>query len=62
MADRLRVGIAVLHGEEKEDDERDDDDGRASPPPNEEMQVTTILILGKAGNMSWTDRGGQTIE
>ena len=55
------MGIAVLHGEEKEDDERDDDDGRASPPPNEEMQVT-ILILGKAGNMSWTDRGGQTIE
>ena len=37
MADRLRVGIAVLHGEEKEDDERDDDDGRASPPPNEDV-------------------------
>ena len=37
MADRLRVGIAVLHGEEKEDDERDDDDGRASPTPNEDV-------------------------
>lgn len=38
MADRLRVGIAVLHGEEK-DDERDDDDGRASPPPNEDLSA-----------------------
>ena len=36
LADRLRVGIAVIHGESK-DDERDDDDGRASPPPNEEQ-------------------------
>jgi ribose-phosphate pyrophosphokinase len=38
LADRLRLGIAVLHGECK-DEERDVDDGRASPPPNEEMSV-----------------------
>jgi len=34
FADRLRLGIAVLHGEFK-DNERDEDDGRASPPANE---------------------------
>jgi len=35
FADRLRVEIAVLHGEYKDlcADERDEDDGRASPPP-----------------------------
>ena len=34
FADRLKVNIAVLHGEYKDEaDERDDDDGRASPPP-----------------------------
>jgi len=37
FADRLKVNIAVLHGEYKdESDERDDDDGRASPPPHEQ--------------------------
>ena len=30
-AERLRLGIAVIHGEAK--DEEDDLDGRASPPP-----------------------------
>ncbi len=31
-AERLRLGIAVIHGEAKEADE-DELDGRASPPP-----------------------------
>jgi len=39
FADRLKVNIAVLHGEYKEADERDDEDGRASPPP----QVQAVL-------------------
>merc|ERR1719259_306164 len=30
-AERLRLGIAVIHGEAKDED--DDTDGRASPPP-----------------------------
>ena len=30
-AERLRVGIAFMHGEVKEDE--DEEDGRASPPP-----------------------------
>lgn len=34
FADRLKVSIAVLHGEHKDlADERDEADGRASPPP-----------------------------
>lgn len=31
-AERLRLGIAVIHGEEKYDDEDKEDDGRNSPP------------------------------
>jgi len=49
LADRLRVGIAVLHGECK-DDERDDDDGRASPPPNEDPQVPMQSRIYSIGN------------
>ena len=30
-AERLRLGIAFMHGEAKEDE--DEEDGRASPPP-----------------------------
>jgi phosphoribosylpyrophosphate synthetase len=33
-AERLRLGIAVIHGEVKEGDE-DELDGRASPPPSD---------------------------
>jgi len=32
-AERLRIGIAFMHGEVKEDEE--EEDGRASPPPND---------------------------
>jgi phosphoribosylpyrophosphate synthetase len=32
-AERLRLGIAVIHGEEKSESEKDD--GRNSPPPQE---------------------------
>ena len=31
FAERLRLGIAFMHGEVKEED--DEEDGRASPPP-----------------------------
>lgn len=31
-AERLRLGIAVIHGEQKECDESDEIDGRYSPP------------------------------
>lgn len=33
-ADRLRVGVAVIHGEQKEEEEAGTEDGRQSPPPN----------------------------
>jgi len=48
FADRLRVGIAVLHGEFK-DTERDEDDGRASPPPTDQgpsPDRTRIYTIG----------------
>jgi len=34
FADRLRLGIAVIHGEEKDVEESGHVDGRQSPPPN----------------------------
>jgi len=52
FADRLRLGIAVLHGEFKDlcADERDDDDGRASPPPADQSfpdkDRTRIYTIG----------------
>ena len=49
FADRLRVGIAVLHGEFKEDERDEDDDGRASPPPAEALPApdrTRIYTVG----------------
>jgi len=39
-AERLKLGIAVIHGEAKEDEE--EDDGRASPPPSFSNRVTTV--------------------
>ncbi len=41
-AERLRLGIAVIHGEAKEDEE---DDGRASPPPSFSNRVTTVSFI-----------------
>ena len=49
FADRLKVNIAVLHGEYKDEgDERDDDDGRASPPPQPDQAPdrTRIFSIG----------------
>ena len=49
FADRLRVGIAVLHGEFKEDERDEDDDGRASPPPVDALPApdrTRIYTVG----------------
>jgi len=38
FADRLKVNIAVLHGEYKDEaDEREEEDGRASPPPGPQL-------------------------
>merc|ERR1712241_650981 len=39
-AERLKLGIAVIHGEAKEDEE--EDDGRASPPPSFSNRVTSV--------------------
>lgn len=33
-AERLRLGIAVIHGERKDTDESGLEDGRQSPPPD----------------------------
>merc|ERR1719322_1644295 len=41
-AERLKLGIAVIHGEVK--DEEDDDIGRASPPPSFSNRVTSVGI------------------
>merc|ERR1711953_597932 len=41
-AERLKLGIAVIHGEVKDDE--DDDVGRASPPPNFSNRVTSVGI------------------
>ncbi|XP_061181957.1 phosphoribosyl pyrophosphate synthase-associated protein 2-like isoform X1 [Saccostrea echinata] len=43
-AERLRIGIAVIHGEEKYDDE-DKEDGRNSPPPPSRVEYKKIEIL-----------------
>jgi len=43
-AERLRLGIAVIHGEEKTESERDD--GRNSPPLPEVETRTTAYTLG----------------
>ncbi|XP_048761050.2 phosphoribosyl pyrophosphate synthase-associated protein 2-like isoform X2 [Ostrea edulis] len=44
-AERLRLGIAVIHGEEKYDDEDKEDDGRNSPPPPSRVEYKKIEIL-----------------
>ena len=36
FAERLRLGLAVIHGEPKDMVDVEDDDGRYSPPPDEE--------------------------
>lgn len=42
FAERLHLGFAVIHGEEKvADSERDD--GRASPPPQETPNLVTRM-------------------
>jgi len=41
-AERLKLGIAVIHGEVKDDE--DDDVGRASPPPSFSNRVTSVGI------------------
>ncbi|CAJ0583772.1 unnamed protein product, partial [Mesorhabditis spiculigera] len=33
-AERLRLGVAVIHGEQKDEEESGQEDGRQSPPPN----------------------------
>ena len=49
-AERLRLGIAVIHGEAK--DEEDDLDGRASPPPvppsAAAMSARRVTTVGQA--------------
>merc|ERR1712083_508563 len=42
-AERLRLGIAVIHGEAKDED--DDTDGRASPPPIEQLEQRRITAV-----------------
>lgn len=41
-ADRLRIGIAVIHGEEKDTDDAVAHDGRQSPPPDKPMEQPDI--------------------
>ena len=43
FAERLHLGFAVIHGEEKVDDS-EKDDGRASPPPSlESLSLVTRM-------------------
>ncbi|XP_017131553.1 phosphoribosyl pyrophosphate synthase-associated protein 2 isoform X8 [Drosophila elegans] len=44
-AERLRLGLAVIHGEQKETD-ADEVDGRYSPPPTSTRQRTTSVSVG----------------
>ncbi|KAI1732616.1 phosphoribosyl synthetase-associated domain-containing protein [Ditylenchus destructor] len=44
-ADRLRLGIAVIHGEQKDTDESGMEDGRQSPPPVGEGNYATYEIF-----------------
>ncbi|VDK45394.1 unnamed protein product [Anisakis simplex] len=47
-ADRLRVGIAVIHGEQKDVEESGLEDGRQSPPPSHHDNLTAFeLFPGK---------------
>jgi len=46
-AERLRLGIAFMHGEVKEED--DEEDGRASPPPQELVQESLVNRVTSVG-------------
>ncbi|XP_055923716.1 phosphoribosyl pyrophosphate synthase-associated protein 2 isoform X5 [Eupeodes corollae] len=48
-AERLRLGIAVIHGEQKEA-ESDEVDGRYSPPPASSRQRTISVSVGVPGH------------
>lgn len=43
FAERLHLGFAVIHGEEKVEDS-DRDDGRASPPPSLEASSSDLML------------------
>jgi ribose-phosphate pyrophosphokinase len=48
-AERLRLSLAVVHGESKDgepEEEQDDDDGRNSPPPLHTQLSSSLLITG----------------
>lgn len=46
-AERLRLGIAFMHGEVKEED--DEEDGRASPPPQELAEESLVNRVTSVG-------------
>ncbi|CAP35094.2 Protein CBG17449 [Caenorhabditis briggsae] len=58
-ADRLRLGVAVIHGEQKDEEESGLEDGRQSPPPNvtsydflpaqESKQKPPLTVVGDVG-------------
>ena len=48
-AERLRLNIAVIHGEVKEGDE-EEPDGRASPPPLNALDVADVASHVKLGS------------
>ncbi|CAJ0608901.1 unnamed protein product [Cylicocyclus nassatus] len=58
-ADRLRLGVAVIHGEQKDSEESGLEDGRQSPPPNyapfelfpsqEPKQKPPLTVVGDVG-------------
>lgn len=48
FAERLQLGFAVIHGEEKELDS-EKDDGRASPPPT---RITSVDVHDLPGKLS----------
>ena len=51
FAERLRLGLAVIHGEPKDMAETEDDDGRNSPPPPDKDSKDMGITPSKSGRL-----------
>ncbi|KXJ28612.1 Phosphoribosyl pyrophosphate synthase-associated protein 2 [Exaiptasia diaphana] len=59
FAERLRLGIAVIHGEQK-DDNFEEHDGRNSPPPRAHSSASFSFDVASSGDVASLDVPGMT--
>ena len=57
-AERLRLGLAVIHGEDKDVDPGEDEDGRNSPPPPPSVPDKRPPILPGSKVLRYRERVG----